>query len=49
MRPLYVDVDEINDPSIRREIPLGAQIEVILGKDFDLSSLKIEEEIPSTR
>ncbi|TNV83506.1 hypothetical protein FGO68_gene2066 [Halteria grandinella] len=45
----YQEIDEISDESIRREIPQGVQIQVILGKDFDVTSLKIEEEIPATR
>lgn len=44
-----VDREEIEDEKIRSEIPEGSRIEVTLGENFDLSSLKIEEDIPSTK
>lgn len=40
---------QIEDPAIRKEIPEDAQIIVEHGKEFDFSSIKIEESVPKTR
>ena len=37
------------DEKIRNEIPVGVNVEVIAGANYDLQSLKIDEAIPSTR
>ena len=41
--------DKIKDLKIRDEIPLGAEIYVEKGENFDFESIKIDEQIPRTR
>ena len=44
-----VSRDKIKDTKIRDEIPLGAEIYVEKGENFDFESIKIDEQIPHTR
>lgn len=44
-----VDLEDISDDEMRGEIPANAEIYVQHGSDFDFSTIKIEEAVPSTR
>ena len=46
---MIIDKGEISDTEIRNEIPDGSEIHVQPGKNFDFSSIKIDEKVPSTR
>lgn len=44
-----VQKSQILNPKIREEIPDGAEVFVEYGDTFNFDSIKIDEEIPSTR
>ncbi len=46
---MILEKDEVSDDEIKEQIPDGSKIHVQPGKNFDFSSIKIEEKVPSTR
>ena len=46
---IVIEKDDVSDDEIREQIPEGSKIHVQPGKNFDFSTIKIEEKVPSTR